>query len=323
MRYDSDEWSYGVELEYGNCYRFAELPDGAQWNDKDNTCVSSTGIANDPSGKLYAYGGEINTRPTYTIIEQIDHISKINAALMNPKKIVNYRSNLHIHVRVPGLKDDLAMCKQLLKYIELYQDQAFEIVEQIPVPDRNLPPLEYEWAVKRMKRRYRSHQYKLPNARVAEMLNAETTQQFYESHAHKNAKGDPAWFQCPRAGINLRQMWEDTNTIEFRHFPGTLHLGEMESCIKWCKRFLEEALAGDMTSPLEIFNADEFNFPKFEEYEFETEQGYQFTNFDTNNKGDIIKRLDALRERIDIDDVVNVSSKEVYPIILELKEKGL
>jgi hypothetical protein len=321
MKYDSDSWSYGVELEYGNCHRFAELPDGAQWNDKDNTCVSSTGIANDPSGKLYAYGGEINTRPTNTIIEQIDHISKINGALLSPKRIVNYRSNLHIHIRVPGLKDDLESCKKLLKYITRFQEQAFEIVEQIPVPDRNLPALEYEWAVKRMKRRYKSHQHKLPAKRIEAMLAATTTQEFFEEHAHRDAKGNPSWFQCPRAGINLRQMWEETNTIEFRHFPGTLHLGEMESSIKWCKKFLEAAL-GDEDSPLEIFNSDNFSFPKFEPYEFETEQGYQFTNFDTNTKGDIIKRLDALRERINIDDIENVSSKDVYPIIQELKQKG-
>ena len=326
MKYDVSTFSYGVELEYGDCYRFAELPDGAQWNDKDNTCVSSTGIANDPDGKLYSYGGEINTRPTMTIEEQIDHISKINAALVSPKAIVNYRSNLHIHVRVPGLKDDLESCKKLLRYVERYQQQAFDIVETIPVPDKNtLPPLEYEWAHKRMKRRERSHQYKLPKARYEAMMASNTTKEFYENHAHKNAKGEPAWFQCPRSGINLRQMWEETNTIEFRHFPGTMNMKEMESAIRWCQQFMVAALSDEDISPNEIIMNDSFKytFPDFQPYEFETEQIYQWTNFDTNKKSDIRARIEALRKRIDIDSIGVVTSKDVYPIMLELKEQGL
>lgn len=323
MKYNVDEWSYGVELEYGNCYRFTELPDGAQWNDKDNTCVSSTGIANDPDGKLYEYGGEINTRPTNTILEQIDHISKINNVLTNPQAIINYRSNLHIHVRVPGLKDDLESCKKLLRYIDRYQSQAFEIVELIPEPNKNtLSPEEYKWAKIRQKRRYKSHQYKLPQSRVEAMLNATTTQEFFEEHAPLTDKGR-MWYFSPRAGINLRQMWEETNTIEFRHFPGTMHLGEMESSIRWCKNFLDAALNRDDVSPLEFHSEEEYSFPSFADYEYETEQIYQWTNFDTNTKTNIKKRLEVLREKIDIDDVKNVTSKDVYPIMLELQKEGL
>ena len=145
MIYNKSDFTFGVELEYGNCFRFNTLPEGAKWNDKDNTCVSSSGIANDPIGELYKYGGEINTKPTKTIQEQIKHIEEINSAL-DPKPIVNYRSNLHIHVRVPGLSDDLESCKKLLRYIEQHQLQAFWLVENIPVPNKppkNHPNQEY------------------------------------------------------------------------------------------------------------------------------------------------------------------------------------
>src|SRR5690349_493203 len=54
--------TYGLELEYGDWDRRKSMVDGAKWNDADNTCVSSTGIANDPWGKLYCFGGEANTR---------------------------------------------------------------------------------------------------------------------------------------------------------------------------------------------------------------------------------------------------------------------
>lgn len=325
MKYDVNSFSYGVELEYGNCDRFAQLPDGASWNNKDNTCVSSTGIANDPDGVLYKFGGEINTRPTMTIDEQIEHITKINNSLLNPKAIVNYRSNLHIHVRVPGLKDDLESCKKLLMYVDRYQQQAFDIVETIPVPNpKFLEPEVYEWAVKRMKRRKRSHQHKIPRARYDAMLFSKTTQEFYENHAHKNPKGEPAWFQCPRAGINLRQMWEETNTIEFRHFPGTMDMVEMESALRWSQQFLHAALNLDDVSPAEWSASQKWKFPDFRPYEYETEMVYQWTNFDTNKKSDIKKRLTALREHVNIDDIENVKSKDVFQVMLQLqKEEGL
>ena len=319
--YDLDSFSYGVELEYGDSNCKSVLPEGAKWNDKDNTCVSSTGIANDPEGKLYIYGGEINTKPTNTILEQCYHIQEINNVL-HPLPVVNYRSNLHIHIRVPGLSDNLEDCKKLLQYIDTYQQQAFDIVETIPVPNKNnLEPQVYEWALKRMKRRQKSHQYKLPDSRVAAMMAAQTTQEFYEEHAPLTEKGR-MWYFSPRAGINLRQMWEETNTIEFRHFPGTLNIKEMESCIRWCRDFLHAALNTGET-PNEIYAAASWKFPDFEPYEFETEQLYQWTNFDTNNKKDIAKRLDALRQKVDIDNIGVVKSTDVYPVMLELKERGL
>ncbi len=321
MHYDKTSFTYGVELEYGDSYRFNELPTGAKWNDKDNTCVSTTGIANDPLGLLYKYGGEINTKPTETIKEQIEHIDEINA-MLKPAPVVNYRSNLHIHVRVPGLKDDLESCKKLLRYIDEFQQHAFDIVETIPVPSKSmLEPEVYEWALKRMKRRQKSHQYKLPESRVNAMMNAKTTQEFYEEHAPLTEKGR-MWFFSPRAGINLRQMWEETNTIEFRHFPGTLDMIEMESCVRWCREFLDAALNTEKT-PTEIFWETSYKFPKFQPYEFETEQIYQWTNFDAHSRKVVEKRLNALREKIDIDAVGSINSKDIYPHMIQLREQGL
>jgi hypothetical protein len=317
-----ESFSYGVELEYGNCWRGIQLTDGAKWNCLDNTCVNSTGIANDPQGKIYEYGGEINTRPTNTISEQIEHIQLINKTLIDggPEPIVNYRSNLHIHIRVPGLNEDLESCKKLLQYIKNYQQVAFDIVESIPTPDRNkLSPEIYKWAVIRQKRRYKSHQYKLPKARVEAMLASKTTKEFFEEHAPLSEKGR-MWYFSPRAGINLRQMWEGTNTVEFRHFPGTLNLIEIESCLRWCRNFLDTALNNEELTPRDIYYNSKYTFPKFEEYEYETEQVYQWTNFDGNSRSTVKNRLDNLRKHINIDDIENVSSKQVYEVMKILQE---
>lgn len=320
MTFSTNKWSYGVELEYGNCDREIELPDGAKWNFLDNTCVSSTGIANDPQAKLYKYGGEINTRPTNSPDEQVEHIAKVNKFLRDngPAPIVNYRSNLHIHIRVPGLKDNLPALKKLLKYVHAYQQQAFDIVEDIPVPDpKVLPALQFEWANKRYKRRLTSHQHKLPQKRYEAMLLATTPEQFWHEHAHKDAKGNPAWFQCPRAGINMRQLFEETNTIEFRHFPGTMKAGEMRSAINWCRDFLDLALNYDDVAPATLLETNQYTFPKFEPYEFETEQVYQFTNFDKNSRKVVQERLTLIRESVKIDDM-ETPSTEVYKRVLEL-----
>ncbi len=148
------------------------------------------------------------------------------------------------------------------------------------------------------------------------MLAATTPTEFWHEHAHKDAKGQPAWFQCPRAGINLRQLFEETNTIEFRHFPGTLKAGEMRSAINWCRDFLDLALNHDDQAPITLLDTNKYAFPQFEPYEFETEQVYQFTNFDKNSRKVVSERLTELRKHIDIDNM-NTNSKDVYAVMNE------
>ena len=313
------DWTCGVELEYGNVSLDCKLPGGATWNDKDNTVVSSTGIANDPKGVLYRFGGEINTSPCANIDEQVQHIDDIIACL-DPAPIINYRSNLHIHVRVPGLKDDLDGLKKLLEYVTNYQQEAFACVEHIPVPNINdcKSREEFDWAMKRYKRRLRSHQYKLPEARVEAMMKATTPQEWYEEHVHLDSKGNRDWFHSVRAGINMRQMFEETETIEFRHFPGTLSNREMKDSIRWCYDFLDSALNTGLT-PRQLIVKGNYKFPEFQPYEFETEQVYQWTNHDKNKKSVIKERLENLRKVIDIDDM-ETPSTAVYEHIKPKEE---
>ena len=315
MPFSLDTMTFGAEWELGNFDTRTSMVDGAILDHKDNTVVSSTGIANDPKCELYQFGGEILARPCDSPEELAEHYGIVLDSL--PNAIVNYRSNLHIHVRVPGLSEDLEACKKLLRYVNTFQQQAFDIVETIPTPDpAQLSPERYEWALKRMKRRKTSHQHKLPEKRVTAMLAATTVQEFYEEHAHRDKNGKPAWFQCPRAAINMRQMWEDTNTIEFRHFPGTTNLKEFESCVRWVQDFMIAALT-DETPPYLINMQNDYTFPDFEPYEFETEQVYQWTNFDKNSRKVVKERLEQLRSMIDIDDL-NTKSEDVYECALSL-----
>ena len=315
MPFSLEGMTFGAEWELGNFDTRKPMVDGAILDHKDNTVVSSTGIANDPKCELYHFGGEILARPCDSPELLTEHYGNVLESL--PDAIVNYRSNLHIHVRVPGLSEDLESCKKLLRYVDTFQQQAFDICETIPTPEKNKLSLErYAWELKRMKRRKTSHQHKLPEKRVQAMMNAQTVQEFYEEHAHRDKNGNPAWFQCPRAAINLRQMWEETNTIEFRHFPGTTDLKEFESCVRWVRDFMVAALT-DETPPFMINMQNDYTFPDFEPYEFETEQMYQWTNFDKNSRKVVNHRLGQLRELIDIDNM-NTTSEEVYERAISL-----
>lgn len=310
--YQIDSLTYGAELEFGNCRIGGPLPEGASWNDQDYTCVSSTGIANDPKGVTYQYGGEINTKPFAAIDDLVDHVQKIQNCL-EPSAIVNYRSNLHIHVRVPGLKDDLETLKKLLRYVDSYQQEAFDIVETIPEPSGDLPPEVLFWAKRRRNRRHRSHQYKLPKARVEAALSAKTTTDFFDEQVPMSSKG--RMYITQRAGINLRALSTETNTIEFRHFPGTLDAEEMRSAIRWCRDFLDAALNWDNFTPTDILKEHgPYTFPDFQAYEFETEQVYQWTNVGKNPREIVLNRLSYLRQHLDIDNM-STTSAEVYKLI--------
>lgn len=322
-----ETYTNGVELEYGNCWRKIKLPEGSSWNFLDKTCVSSTGIANDHRGEIYEFGGEINTKPFKSPSEQVDHISKIQKVLNKngPAPIINYRSNLHIHVRVPGLEEDLQALKKLFRYIIKYQQQAFDITETIPTPHYSqFQTIDaYNGAVKRMKRRKISHQFKLSPERERCILNSTTPKEFHNGHAQIGSKGEFAWFRTIRAGINLRQLFESTKTIEFRHFPGSMDLYEIESCIRWCYHFVDAALNFEDKTPLDIVQNDfKFIFPKFEPFEFETEQVFIKTNLDKNHRKDVEFLLKELRKRIDIDNM-NTSSIDVYKTLLEMNDEGI
>jgi hypothetical protein len=295
-KYPQELWTCGTELEYADVLFGQYLPEGASWNTKDNTVVNSNGIANDPKGEIYPYGGEINTKPTYSVSDQIDHIAEINKVL-NPKPVINYRCNLHLHLRIPGVKNDLEALKRIQRYIDGNAEEAFSIVERVPKPDRSQMSQEaYDGAMKRYKRRFKSHQYMVPQSRLDEMYAAKTPHEFWQAHAPIGKDGLRMWYFAPRAGINLRQLFEETETIEFRHFPGTIDMVEMESCHLWIRAFMIEALSDNPRSPREIYMEGDYKFPEFAPYDYELEKMYQLTNFESNTRAqvkEIIAKLHA------------------------------
>ena len=293
--------TYGAEFEFADIRRDAELPAGASWNKKDYSIVSSTGVANDPKGKLYNLGGEINTDPTDNIEEQVDVLYKIVAK--RPEAKVNYRSNLNLNIGAPEFTENLDMIKQILRFVDQWQEELYPLIEPIPKPD----PAD-KAAMKRYRRRKVSHQQKVPHDRVLRALDATTFDEFFAAHAPVSKTGDPVWALTTRAGINLLQL-KETGTIEFRHFPGTLVGTELLDCFCWIHQFFYCALEGG--DPVSLFKSQPWTFPKFEPFDHNCEIGYQYTNFDKNSRKVVAERLEGLSKHLDLEtcsasDLVNL-----------------
>lgn len=293
--------TYGAEFEFADIRRDKELPTGATWNTKDYSIVSSTGIANDPKGKLYNLGGEINTEPTDNIQEQVDILYRIVESRKEAN--VNYRSNLHLHIGAPEFTENLDMMKQVLRFVDKWQEEVYPLIEPIPKPDS-----ADKGAMKRYKRRKVSHQQKVPKDRVERALQASTFDEFFAAHAPTGAKGQPLWGLTTRAGINLLQL-KETGTIEFRHFTCTKSGMQLLDCFCWVHLFFMCAL--DDGDPIELFKSQPWDFPKFQLYDHNMELGYQYTNFDKNSRKTVESRLSELSKHLDLEtcsasDVVNL-----------------
>lgn len=281
-KYPVELWTYGTEHELSDWDCNKNLPNGFQ-RSPDYTIVNSNGIAAQPNPKVYQYGGEINTPPTETIEGQV----KCLAIILNQYRncSINYRSNLHLHIRVPGLKDDLRMLKQIQEYIHIELSNVIDLIE--PIPKGNTAAER-----KREKRRKVSHHTFLTHQRLKHQLDAKTVQEFFEREVPATKVGKPMWHAQPRLAVGLRQLLQ-TDTIEFRHFPGTLSLGELERACYWCQQFLHRAINGfDLSSFVQEWDFSEW--PSFPDFNFDLEVGYQATA--SHNR----LKQSEIRENIDI-----------------------
>lgn len=275
----------GCEHELADISLDVELPKGYGRDAKDYTIVNSNGIANDPTGVLYRFGGEINTPPTETSYGQVAILGDILRLMPNAK--VNYRSNLHVHVRWPGLKEDLRLLKRVQSFIHMAMPRLFLLIEPIPKPDplQYPKPEEYKGAMRRYKRRRVSHQTLLTSRRLEEQLKAKTIDEFFRLEVPVGTKtGQPMWHLQPRLCVNLRQLLQ-TDTVEFRHFPGTLNDNELRHCVDWCVAFLTAAIENHRDAPLGLIKSFIEGgraklFPKFPPYEHWKEHRYRATCHD-------------------------------------------
>lgn len=274
-----DDLTLGCELEWADVDRRIPIPEHlGEWNFADYTIVNSNGHANDPLGN-YPFGGEINTRPSTTAQQQATIVEELRDLL---RPTINYRCNLHVHVGIGDLADDLDTLKALATYFREQEAFVYRFVEPIPKPSRyeyKTRP-EYDGAMKRYKRRLVSHHYRLPDQRFAALMAATSTDEFYKAHAPYNSAKNRHYFHiAPRAGMNLRSIHKH-RTIEFRHFPGTADSVEIESACSWVKSFVYAGIT-DQRPAHAIFGERLWSFPTFRKYDHDLELSYQATKYKT------------------------------------------
>jgi len=259
------DWTYGAEHEFGDWDTRYGLPLGFA-RSPDYTIVNSNGVAAQPNPRVYPLGGEINTPPTASPDGQVELLKQV--LYFHPACVVNHRSNLHIHIRVPGLRNNLQLLKCIQKYVHQALPEIIDLIE--PIPSGNTAAEK-----KRERRRRISHHTFLTEQRLQHQLKAATAQEFFKREVPKSWAGAVMWHAQPRLAVGLRQLLQ-TDTIEFRHFPGTIDAEKLLVCICWCRDFLKQAICN---KPIEQLWNRYYNqrFPEFPPFDYQLEVGYQAT----------------------------------------------
>lgn len=287
--------SYGAELELSDWPRCDALPRLDMGIDqRDVTMVNSNGVAVDPRGILWPLGGEIQTAPTYEAEGQAQQLEEIMRKW--PETTVNYRSNLHVHVRVPGLREHLPSLKRVQLFVHEWMPQLLPIIEPLPRPVNDYKTKEeYAGALRRWRRRRVSHQKLMLSERLRFQQEATSPEDFRdrEYRDFRTRALHPAIH--PRLCVNLRQLWE-TDTIEFRHFPGTTDPDELLAAVEWCREFVFMALGGSEQDPRMVARRYAPRLPRFQRYDHWLETGYEATSIKFWPRAELPARIEAWLE---------------------------
>ena len=255
--YDPKDFTYGYELEAGDIPRNVELPPHfGSWEYAETDIVNLTGEfagrACDPLGIDPPVGGEINTIPTKTWREQVDKVLEIcdwfRAKGHEPtSSIANHG---HVHIRVPGLTEDIIALKNLTQYIRDNQALTVQKLYQF-ARDPRMTNITY---------------LKLDGGRMMPDFMADniiTMAKDFDDFIRIQCCGkDGVSMGMPvRYGINTYCM-KHTTTIEFRCLRGSHVEEHLVSSFKFAEAFISAAL-NNGPSVAQILKDGDYTFPPF------------------------------------------------------------
>jgi hypothetical protein len=261
MIYNSKDFTWGYEIEWGDIDRRIDIPQHlGSWEYAETDIVNIHPPfqykACDPLGTDPYMGGEVNTKPTKTWMQQVERILEIKALFeangnTPSASCVNHG---HLHVFVPGLKDDIESLKKLTSYIR--ENQNTVIKNCYNFYDTN-DMKNYKNAKMYLKL---DGGRTMPDYMSSNIISGATDfEHFIKLHA---AGKDGVSMGRPfRYGINTYCM-KHTGTIEFRCFRSTTKREEIESQFRFVEMFMEAAL-NDGPSANEILSDNSFKFPPF------------------------------------------------------------
>jgi hypothetical protein len=259
--YNKSTFTYGAEIEWGDIDRRMEIPPTlGKWEYAETDIVNLHPPfqyrACDPLGKEPWMGGEVNMMPTKTWQEQVDRIMRLKEMFLEygntpTTSCVNHG---HIHVHVPGLKEDLPSLKKLVAYIKANQqdtiDACYGFFETKDMKSCPGAKAYLKWDGGRP----------MPDFMADNIINlAENFDQFIRLHA---AGKDGVSMGRPwRFAINVYCL-KHTGTIEFRCFRSTTDRKELESQFRFVENFIDAAL-NQGPSVKEILSEYPYRFPPF------------------------------------------------------------
>lgn len=262
MKYDPADFTYGYEIEWGDIPRNFLVPEHlGTWEHAETDILNLHGEyalrAVDPLGIDPPMGGEINTKPTATWQEQVDRIMEIRDLFVNvghepSSSLVNHG---HLHVFVPGLREDIEALKRLVAYVR--DNQVLTVEKCYGYYDD--PGMK--GAVRGAKSYLKLDGGRLmPAYMIENILNlASSFEHFIKLHA---AGKDGVSMGRPfRYAVNTYCM-KHTGTIEFRCFRSSTKREEIESQFRFATAFIDAALNGG-PSVEKILEDGNFVFPPY------------------------------------------------------------
>lgn len=247
---NTKNWTYGAEHELGDWDTRKPIGDFGR-DPKEVNIVNSNGIAADPRLISYKFGGEALTPPTDSPESQGEQLERF--LKIQPKTTVNYRGGPHIHIRVPGLRDNLPLLKKLARFVS-ENVEVYKLIDPIVCAPRRLDEGVEEYKTRRRIWNWirLSQHTVIPTYRVDNQMKAKTLDEFLAAEVPKSKTGQVLWHAQPRAAVNIRQLIQ-TDTIEFRHWGPTLDPQEVINACNWCRDYLLCAFDGG--SAIDLYNS--------------------------------------------------------------------
>jgi hypothetical protein len=262
MTYDPRKFTYGYEIEWGDIPRDFNIPEHlGTWEHAETDILNLHGDyalrAVDPLGTDPPMGGEINTKPTHTWKEQVERILEIRDMFINvghtpTASLVNHG---HLHVFVPGLKEDLSSLRKLVSYVRDNQQLTVEkCYGYYDDPDM-------KGAVRGAKSYLKLDGGRLmPQYMIDNILNLSTDFN-HLIKLHAAGKDGVSMGRPFRYAINIYCM-KHTGTVEFRCFRSSVNRREIEDQFRFVEAFIDAALNDG--PPVEtILKENNYQFPPY------------------------------------------------------------
>lgn len=211
--------------------------------------------------------------PANTVDEQLDKINNLIDFFISSgcqPTVSRAIMELHIHVHIPNLVDDINALKNLTRYVSQNQHDVVRSCVQ-----------------------YKEHPLmrKTKTARTYLKWDMGRTMPDWMANNIIRLAGDFDSFivlqQCGKDGVSKGRPFrycvntyclKHTETIEFRCFRATLDIGLMANCFNFVKAFMEAAFSNGLTVQ-QIISSNKYVFPPFE-YNHEEYLGWESTKWE-------------------------------------------